>query len=119
MNDIDSIYINLDIISQIPPNGRLSTTGQSNYLRLDTREHFQWLFRLINAESAEKAIDSITTIVTECIKHIKDSDDIKLKNALKKSVIGLINLRDTTYKSNITEKAKLNRIIEIINEQSN
>ena len=113
--DLDTLLINLEIIAQIPHNGKLITNTQSNYLKIDTRETLQWLFRLIYRESGEKAVNTISAIITESIK-LNSTTGSRLSNALRSSVTGLLNLRDTTYSENATERARLTVLINKIND---
>ncbi len=142
MNVVDTMLLNLKIISKIPENGKLRRSEQGT-LAIDTNH---WVLRYIRGDSRIRTIQDITSTISFAIEktneitnskyftehnkfdinnsfilskldleYYKQYDLLKLINdELKACIKGLMNLR-SVYSADITTVSKIDIIISKIN----
>ena len=115
-SDIDQLIIDLKVIASLNQNIKLMTKGC--YLNSE-QSHFvpEWIRRWLRGDSRDETVKRIDQTVISSINKLKiisGKSRNKLKEHLKKSVVGIENLRKT-YSTCAQTNARLNAIIDKIN----
>ena len=108
----DEIIINLNILSTLAPNKKLNT--KETYLNVEATNIFvpESLKRWYRGDDRDESIKKIDLIISKAIQSIEKN--ILIKEHLIKSLKGLNNLKET-YSQDIQTKARIDTIIEKIN----
>ena len=108
----DEIIINLNILSTLAPNKKLIT--KETYLNVEATNIFvpEFLKRWYRGDDRDESIKKIDLIISKAIQSIEKN--ILIKEHLIKSLKGLNNLKET-YSQDIQTKARIDTIIEKIN----
>ena len=108
----DEIIINLNILSTLAPNKKLNT--KETYLNVEATNIFvpEFLKRWYRGDDRDESIKKIDLIISKAIQSIEKN--ILIKEHLIKSLKGLNNLKET-YSQDIQTKARIDTIIEKIN----
>lgn len=151
MSLLDNIFVNLRVLSKIPEEGRISTTGTGQIKLEDTKTFGGWaatgrrkltgdsrdeavkvLMQLINditeisdniinslivpsSNSTQDAINSIGLLNDNSKKcHQLNKLCVMLRNAKK----GIVNMHRTTYSDDINITAKLDEIMDKMDQQN-
>lgn len=145
MSLLDNIFVNLRVLSKIPEHGRISTTGNGQIKLEDTKSLGGWVAsgrRTLNGDSREEMIKLLMQLiggVTEMSDNIINSLSLtntehttigvfnenskkcyqlnKLCTMLKDAKKGILNLHKTTYSDDINITAKLDEILDRMNQQ--
>ena len=115
MSEVDEIIINLNILSTLAPNKKLNT--KEMYLNVEVNNILvpEFLKRWYRGDDRDETIKKIDLIIT---KALSLSDNETIKEHLVKSLKGIENLKET-YSQDIQTKARLDTIIEKINNGIN
>lgn len=146
MSLLDNIFVNLRVLSKIPEHGRISTTGNGQIKLEDTKSLGGWVAsgkRTLNGDSREEMIKLLMQLiggVTEMSDNIINSLSLsnnsaehtigvfnenskkcyqlnKLCTMLKDAKKGILNLHKTTYSDDLNITAKLDEILDRMNQQ--
>lgn len=123
---LDTIFVNLKVVSKIKENGRINTTSTGSVIALEYRgggwQILQSILRFLTSDSRKKAYNYINGLITDAIE---ESDKMILNNdkdhlermyiELKGSIRGISNLK-TTYGDDARYESRFERIIEKIDE---
>jgi hypothetical protein len=114
----ESKIINLNVIAMLKKGDRLRT--RSHHYSIDTYTSmfsYKPIIRYFNGEGKVETIDSISKLITSCVKQIGDSkkERQRLAKKLKKVFVGVHNLSDT-YIGDATARAGLSYIKELIED---
>ncbi len=103
MNPVDSVIINLKLISKIPEHGKIHK-NKDNVLVIEHNNFFTGIKRYFSSQNRRQNIQDIVSIVETAIEKnyyyldLKSYDNIRMvSEELSRSVIGLNVLRTTTY----------------------
>lgn len=112
MSEVDEIIVNLNILSTLAPNRKLNT--KEIYLNVEVSNLLvpEFLKRWYRGDDRDESIKKIDSIVTKALSLTNDNDLVK--EHLLKSLKGIENLKET-YSQDIQTKARLDTIIEKIN----
>lgn len=120
---IDTILLNLKMLSQINPNDKLYT--ENGQIKIDTPTLMQGIYRWMNEYSRERTMDDLDKLINETLKYVntnikKDSrteednrNCQKILVEISKSLTGIQNLK-ITYKDDTYIQSKL----DVINEKT-
>lgn len=120
---IDTILLNLKMLSQINPNDKLYT--DNGQIKIDTPTLMQGIYRWMNEYSRERTMDDLDKLINETLKYVntnikKDSrteednrNCQKILVEISKSLTGIQNLK-ITYKDDTYIQSKL----DVINEKT-
>lgn len=116
MSEEDEIIINLSILSTLAPNKKLNT--KDIYLNVEVNNFLlpEFLKRWYRGDDRDESIKRIDTIITKALSLVNKNELIK--EHLFKSIKGIENLKET-YSQDIQTKARLDTIIEKINNHIN
>ena len=129
--DLDSLLLNIRIISEIKEYDKLKTSLDNNSLKID-QDYLQFVWRYYYDDNRENSLNRIKFIMEktfDLIEDIKNEEKIqssktnkrdlqRLLLALTASLRGLDNLK-VTYKLDVNIIASLNLLIEKINIKIN
>ena len=109
--DVETIFVNLKVVSQVPARSRLNTHGTLFYIEEDTlwAAVFRF-FRGDNRRETIKHLEALLAAVQECSKQHPDEKQRLLAHveAAKK---GLLNLKQT-YRDDLTMIASIDRLLD-------
>jgi hypothetical protein len=112
----DVIWINLKVLSKIPPFHRLNTQNELFYIESNSFFHPAFLLRWVRGDNrilTVKRIDELISKSAEMIDRL-DGESVKsLKQHLTDSQRGLINMKQT-YEGDITIISSIERLIDKI-----
>ncbi len=94
--DIDEIVINLKLLETLDKNQKLVT--RDAYLNIEPSSLVpQFIRRWNRQDNRNETIKKLNNIITQAIKHLDDENNTKynMKEYLKKSMIGITNLKET------------------------
>jgi hypothetical protein len=94
--DIDEIVINLKLLETLDKNQKLVT--RDAYLNIEPSSLVpQFIRRWNRQDNRNETIKKLNIIITQAIKHLDDENNTKynMKEYLKKSMIGISNLKET------------------------
>ena len=116
MSEVDEIIINLNILSTLAPNKKLNT--KEIYLNVEVTNMLvpEFLKRWYRGDDRDESIKKIDLIITKALS-LAEKNEI-IKDHLTKSLKGIENLKET-YSQDIQTKARLDTIIEKINNGIN
>lgn len=147
MSLLDNLFVNLRVISKIPEHGRISTTGSGQIKIEDTKALGGWLTtgrRRLTGDSRDESVKVLMQTMndaTELSDNIIDSlrtdtkDGYNLSLAylnentrkchqlqkiavmLKGSKTGIVNLYTTTYADDANTTARLDEVLDKIDQQ--
>jgi len=120
---IDTILLNLKMLSQINPNDKLYT--ENGQIKIDTPTLMQGIYRWMNEYSRERTMDDLDKLISETLKYVNinikkesrtEEDNRNCQKILveiSKSLTGIQNLK-ITYKDDTYIQSKL----DVINEKT-
>ncbi len=111
--DIDEIIINLKLLETLDKNQKLIT--RDAYLNIEPRSLIpEFLRRWNRQDNRNETIKKINNIITQAIKHINDDNlNYNIKEYLRRSMIGISNLKET-YSTCSQTCARLDVILDKI-----
>lgn len=120
---LNTLLTNLKVLSQIRQHERISTRS-GNIIRIEAQDWMQPIRRYINGESRTVNIDDMQQVIEHAFEHLTNSQDDarnqilrqRLLNELQAAAQGLDRLR-TTYEHDSVVKARLDLLIDTIEEQ--
>ena len=107
----DNLWINLKILSKLPPYAKLNTQHDLFYIEYNSFFSFTSIKRMIRGDNRSIAIKRIDKLVKDSIEAL--NDDSTIKTHLEGAMYGLENLKKT-YSNDITIIASIDRIIDKI-----
>ena len=107
----DNLWINLKILSKLPPYAKLNTQHELFYIEYNSLFSFTSIKRMIRGDNRSIAIKRIDKLVKESIEVL--NNDSTIKTHLEGAMYGLENLKKT-YSNDITTIASIDRIIDKI-----
>ena len=107
----DNLWINLKILSKLPPYAKLNTQHELFYIEYNSFFSFTAIKRMIRGDNRSIAIKRIDKLVKDSIDAL--NDDSTIKTHLEGAMYGLENLKKT-YSNDITTIASIDRIIDKI-----
>ena len=107
----DNLWINLKILSKLPPHAKLNTQHELFYIEYNSSFSFTAIKRMIRGDNRSIAIKRIDKLVKDSIDAL--NDDSTIKTHLEGAMYGLENLKKT-YSNDITTIASIDRIIDKI-----
>jgi len=107
----DNLWINLKILSKLPPYAKLNTQHELFYIEYNSLFSFTSIKRMIRGDNRSIAIKRIGKLVKDSIEAL--NDDSTIKTHLEGAMYGLENLKKT-YSNDITTIASIERIIDKI-----
>ena len=120
---VDTILLNLKMLSQINPNDKLYT--EDGQIKIDTPTLMQGIYRWMNEYSRTKTMEDLDILINETLKYVKDNisketrteednrNCQKILVEVSKSLTGIQNLK-ITYKDDTYIQSKL----DVINEKT-
>ncbi len=120
---IDTILLNLKMLSQINPNDKLYT--ENGQIKIDTPTLMQGIYRWMNEYSRERTMNDLDKLISETLKYVNinikkesrtEEDNRNCQKILveiSKSLTGIQNLK-ITYKDDTYIQSKL----DVINEKT-
>lgn len=115
MKILDTVLLNLKIISQIKENGRIKRSPSGN-ISLDNQNKMSWMTRYIYHDSRKRSIDDVSNIIELAIDKCDDIINSKYLEEIKKYNI------DSSFiikKMNIEQTNQYNLLKFIFNELQN
>ncbi len=111
--DIDEIVINLKLLETLDKNQKLIT--RDAYLNIEPRSLIPEFVRRWNRQdNRNETIKKLNNIITQAIKHMNDDNlNYNMKEYLKRSMIGITNLKET-YSTCSQTCARLDVILDKI-----
>jgi hypothetical protein len=111
--DIDEIVINLKLLETLDKNQKLIT--RDAYLNIESRSLIPEFVRRWNRQdNRNETIKKLNNIIIQAIKHMNDGNlNYNMKEYLKKSMIGITNLKET-YSTCSQTCARLDIILDKI-----
>ena len=107
----DNLWINLKILSKLPPYAKLNTQHELFYIEYNSFFSFTAIKRMIRGDNRSIAIKRIDKLVKDSIDAL--NNDSTIKTHLEGAMYGLENLKKT-YSNDITTIASIDRIIDKI-----
>jgi hypothetical protein len=99
--DIDEIVTNLKILESLEKNKKLVTRGE-DYLNVEKPYSIQnfytpeFIRRWNRQDNRNESIKKINNLISQAIKHMDDDNlNFNMKEYLKRSTIGISNLKET------------------------
>ena len=107
----DNLWINLKILSKLPPHAKLNTQHELFYIEYNSLFSFTSIKRMIRGDNRTIAIKRIDKLVKDSVDAL--NNDPTIKTHLEGAMYGLENLKKT-YSNDITIIASIDRIIDKI-----
>lgn len=107
----DNLWINLKILSKLPPHVKLNTQHELFYIEYNSLFSFTSIKRMIRGDNRSIAIKRLDKLVKDSIEAL--TSDSTIKTHLEGAIYGLENLKKT-YSNDITTIASIDRIIDKI-----
>lgn len=107
----DNLWINLKILSKLPPHAKLNTQHELFYIEYNSLFSFTSIKRMIRGDNRTIAIKRIDKLVKDSVDAL--NNDSTIKTHLEGAMYGLENLKKT-YSNDITIIASIDRIIDKI-----
>ena len=123
LHEVDTILLNLKMLSQINPNDKLYT--EDGQIKIDTPTLMQGIYRWMNEYSRTKTMDDLDVLINKTLEYVKsniskenrtEEDNRNCQKILvevSKSLNGIQNLK-ITYKDDTYIQSKL----DVINEKT-
>ncbi len=111
--DIDEIVINLKLLETLDKNQKLIT--RDAYLNIESRSLIPEFVRRWNRQdNRNETIKKLNNIIMQAIKHMNDDNlNYNMKEYLKRSMVGITNLKET-YSTCSQTCARLDVILDKI-----
>ncbi len=114
--DIDEIVINLKLLESLEKNKKLITRGE-DYLNIEKPSRFynpEFIRRWNRQDNRNESIKKINNVISQAIKHMDDDNlNYNIKEYLKRSMVGITNLKET-YSTCSQTCARLDVILDKI-----
>ena len=110
----ETVFINLKILSALPPYARLNTCHELFQIEVDNTWSISWVWRLLrgdNRREAVKRIDSLVDSATAYIAEASGKEKARMRQHVAGAKQGCNNLRET-YRKDYTTLASLDRILD-------
>tara|TARA_Y100000389_G_C17261878_1_gene413441 strand:+ start:234 stop:632 length:399 start_codon:yes stop_codon:yes gene_type:complete len=107
----DRVLINLKVIAQIPPQGRISLRG--GVISIEPVSYMAWFKRWMkgdNREGMARYIRDITSCVIQLVTNDVNHEDTELSASIHASLTGLTNIQQT-YESDAYVVAQIDIVM--------
>ena len=112
----DEVNVNLNVLSKLPVNTRLNTSGV--YMNIEPSSSYvpQSLRRWMRGDNRDETINKINRVVIKAISLInEDPNELEILGHLNNAVTGIMNLKET-YSTCVHTCARLDVIEDQIKE---
>ena len=109
----ETVFINLKILSALPPYARLNTCHELFRIE-DDGSVLSWVWRLLRGDNRREAIKRIDTLVDQAGEFITKrtgKEQSRMRAHVQEAKQGCLNLRET-YRKDYTTLASLDRILD-------